>query len=58
MTTLNEHIAIFQNLRIYPNKNAIIRMIWHVANEHGHEITCEDFIKAITRPVEPLKERP
>jgi len=58
---LKEHIEIFKKLRIYPNRNAIIRMIWHIANEHAEETTCEDFIKAISTPkqvvVEPIKEK-
>jgi hypothetical protein len=55
MTTLNEHIQIFQKLKIYPNKNAIIKMIWHIANDHSKEISCEDFIKAINTPTNAIQ---
>jgi hypothetical protein len=39
--------------------NQMVRIIWHIANEHGEETTLEDFIKAIsppttTNPVEPI----
>lgn len=45
MVTLKEHIEIFQKLRI-TGKNNLIRMVWHIAREHGEEISCEDFVEA------------
>ena len=49
---LNEHIKIFQNLPFMRGlRNSVIRMAWHLAQEHGEEITCESFIEAISKPV-------
>lgn len=47
MTDLPTHIHIFKELR-FPNKNAIIRMLWHFIEDHRTEITLEEFIKAIS----------
>ena len=61
MTDLATHIQIFKALGYIQNRNALIRIVWHIATEHGHVITMEDFIKAISSPtptniVEPLKK--
>jgi len=43
--------------------NQNVRMIWKLAEDHAKEITCEDFINAIsksattTNTVEPIKEK-
>jgi thioredoxin-related protein len=47
MTDLATHIKIFKELRYIPNYN-FIKMLWHIATEHGEETTLEDFIKAIS----------
>jgi len=56
MVTLKEHIEIFKKLRI-TGKNNLIRMVWHIASEHGEEISCEDFVEAqaYKRIIQPLK---
>ena len=41
--------------------NQMVRIIWHIANEHAEETTLEDFIKAIspattTKTEETLKK--
>ena len=59
MTDLETHINIFKALGYIPNRNALIRIVWHIATEHGHVITLEDFINAISKPatskiVEPI----
>jgi hypothetical protein len=63
MTDLETHIHIFKALGYIKNRNALIRIVWHIATEHGLETSCEDFIKAISTPttttkiVEPIKEK-
>ena len=60
---LKEHIDLMRRLKLFQLgwRNAI-RTIWHIASEHGKEISVEDFITAIstptttTKPVEPLKK--
>lgn len=59
MVSLKEHIELFKKLFRFRGRNNFVRMVWHVANEHAEEITCEDFIKAITKEVEvvePIKK--
>jgi hypothetical protein len=60
MTDLQTHINIFKGLGFVKHRNAIIRMVWQIATDHGKEISCEDFIKALTtttNPVEPIRVR-
>jgi len=63
MTDLASHIQVciaMKKERML--SNIMVRIIWHIAAEHGEEITLEDFVKAISeRPtttniVEPLKK--
>jgi UV DNA damage repair endonuclease len=60
MADLQTHIQIFKALPI-PNKRVFIKLIWHIATEHGKEISLDDFIKAIsylppTNAVQPLRK--
>jgi len=62
MTDLETHINIFKALGYIQNRNALIRIVWHIATEHGNVITMEEFINAIsqkptTNIVEPIKEK-
>ena len=50
MTDLETHINIFKALGFIANRNALIRIVWHIALEHGEEISMEDFINAISKP--------
>ena len=64
MTDLATHIQIciaMKKEHLLSNQN--VRMIWKLAEDHAKEITCEDFINAIskspttTNTVEPIKEK-
>lgn len=48
---LQQHIEVMRNVKLFQLgwRNAI-KMIWHIASEHGKEISVEDFIKAISAP--------
>jgi len=63
MTDLQTHIQIciaMKRERLLSNQQ--IRVVWHIASEHGDEITLEDFIKAIsphtttTNTIQPIKK--
>jgi hypothetical protein len=62
MTDLASHIQIcvaMKKERLLSNQ--MVRIIWHIANEHAEETTLEDFIKAIspattTNSVERIKK--
>jgi hypothetical protein len=62
MTDLQTHIDIFKGLGFIKHRNALIRMVFHIAREHPEIKDAEDFIKQIsektttTNPVEPIKK--
>jgi len=55
---LEEHIRIFKALGFkHLTRDATIRMVWHIATEHGEELSCEDFINNISeRPTTTNKK--
>jgi hypothetical protein len=63
LTDLETHIQIFKSLGFIKHRNALIRMIFHIAREHPEIKDPEDFIKQISQktinsnPVEPLKAK-
>jgi len=58
---MEEHIAFLKLLRI-PYKEATLRALWHILNDHKEEVNIEDLIKATCvfekpapSPIEPVR---
>jgi len=56
---MEEHIAYLKMLRI-PYKEATLRALWHILNDHREEVNIEDLIKATCifdkPPVRPRRD--